>query len=194
MRRQRRSAGVLFCSLQATSQERQPMHLVMSKWKRYCSPGSRGRVGMRLVFTSASSGAGKNSKPFSVRRTMEFVGSVCASSWSGSGIGVLVSGWCAWLVDVAVVAVLILELLYVLDCGFARETCLLLDDGVEGGVDVPGHAGGVATDVDAGTFFKPSVEGSGLLEHSVLDVDLAILIAGEGEIEAAEMPIRVHSL
>ena len=29
---------------------------------------------------------GKNSMPFSVRRTMEFVGSVCASSWRGSGI------------------------------------------------------------------------------------------------------------
>src|SRR6266567_7093468 len=41
-RRQLISAGFPFCSLQATTQHLQPMHLVMSKWKRYCSPGPGG--------------------------------------------------------------------------------------------------------------------------------------------------------
>jgi hypothetical protein len=33
------SAGFPFCSLHATTQHLHPMHLVMSKWNRYCSPG-----------------------------------------------------------------------------------------------------------------------------------------------------------
>ena len=37
--RQLIAAGFPFCSLQATTQHLQPMHFVMSKWKRYCSPG-----------------------------------------------------------------------------------------------------------------------------------------------------------
>ena len=40
-------AGFPFCSLQATTQHLHPMHFPMSKWKRYCSPGSSARVGMR---------------------------------------------------------------------------------------------------------------------------------------------------
>ncbi len=40
--RQRISAGFPFCSLQATTQHLHPMHLVMSKWNRYCSPGPGG--------------------------------------------------------------------------------------------------------------------------------------------------------
>ena len=46
-RRQLISAGLPFCSLQATTQHLQPMHFPMSKWNRYCSPGSSARVGMR---------------------------------------------------------------------------------------------------------------------------------------------------
>lgn len=34
--------GLLLCSEQATSQHLQPMHFVMSKWKRYCSPSFSG--------------------------------------------------------------------------------------------------------------------------------------------------------
>src|SRR5579883_1406202 len=45
--RQLIAAGLPFCSLQATTQHLHPMHFVMSKWKRYCSPGRRERCGRR---------------------------------------------------------------------------------------------------------------------------------------------------
>jgi hypothetical protein len=45
-RRQFNSAGFPFCSLQATTQHLQPMHFVISKWNRYCSPSSHGRDGI----------------------------------------------------------------------------------------------------------------------------------------------------
>jgi hypothetical protein len=38
--------------LQATTQHLQPMHLVMSKWNRYCSPSCRARCG--ILFASLS--------------------------------------------------------------------------------------------------------------------------------------------
>jgi hypothetical protein len=46
-RRQLIAAGFPFCSLQATTQHLHPMHFRMSTWKRYCSPGSGARCGMR---------------------------------------------------------------------------------------------------------------------------------------------------
>jgi len=91
-----------------------------------------------------------------------------------------------------VVAVLVLEGVDVFGGGFVGEAGLLLHDGVQGGVNVFGHVGGVATDVDAGTFLEPLVENGSLLEHSILDVDLALLIAGEGEVEAGEVPVVLH--
>ena len=45
-RRQDTSAGLLFCSAQATSQHLQPTHLDMSKWNRYCWPSSSGISGI----------------------------------------------------------------------------------------------------------------------------------------------------
>jgi len=48
-RRQLIAAGFPFCSLQATTQHWQPMHLPMSKWKRYCSPGPGARGGKRVT-------------------------------------------------------------------------------------------------------------------------------------------------
>jgi hypothetical protein len=62
---------------------------------------------------------------------------------------------CVVLVDVAVVAVLIFELLNVFSGGLSREAGLLLDDGMDGGVNILRHAGGIATDVDAGSFLEP---------------------------------------
>src|SRR5207248_11497742 len=86
------------------------------------------------------------------------------------------------------------ELVDVLNGSLTWEGGLLFDDGVECGINVFGHAGGIAADVDAGAFLKPCVEVGGLLEHAVLDVDLSVLIAGESEIEPGEMPVRVHGL
>ena len=45
-RLQETSAGLPFCCAHATSQHLQPMHFVMSKWKRYCWPSSSGMSGM----------------------------------------------------------------------------------------------------------------------------------------------------
>src|SRR5262245_25306501 len=55
-RRQLIAAGLAFCSLHATTQHLQPMHFVMSKWKRYCSPDRSARWGMSVgvsICTSA---------------------------------------------------------------------------------------------------------------------------------------------
>src|SRR5262245_30569643 len=46
-RRQLIAAGFPFCSLQATTQHLQPIHLRMSTWKRYCSSAPGARSGMR---------------------------------------------------------------------------------------------------------------------------------------------------
>ena len=81
-RRQPICAGLPFCSLHATSQERQPMHRVISKWNRYCSPGSSGRDGM-----SAWANAGAAPFSTSVLRTRSALSVVIASSCRGSGIG-----------------------------------------------------------------------------------------------------------
>ncbi len=50
------------------------------------------------------------------------------------------------------------------------------------GVDVLGHAGGVAADVEVGARFQPGEEFGGVFLHPVLDVDLCRLVAGEGDI------------
>src|SRR5437660_8081675 len=59
------SAGLLFCSLQATSQQWQPMHFVMSKWKRYCSLLGAGRA----LGTGAKYGRSSVTKSLSGRDT-----------------------------------------------------------------------------------------------------------------------------
>ncbi len=92
------------------------------------------------------------------------------------------------------IAVLLLEGVDVLaGCG-GVEVALLLDDAVEGGIDVLGHAGSVSADVDAGTFLKPFPEVGGFFEHLVLHVDLVLLVAGEGQVEAGEVLVGDHGL
>src|SRR5260370_42016808 len=81
---------------------------------------------------------------------------------------------------------LILELLYVRSGRLAREVGLLVDDGKEHRIDVLCHTGGVAANVDAGSLLEPCVKRGGLLEHAVLYVDLSVLVAREGEVEAGE--------
>ena len=71
---------------------------------------------------------------------------------------------------------------------------MLGDDGVEGGVDILRHAGGVAADVDAGSILQPGPEARSLLEHLVLHVDLVVLVAGEGEIEMGKVLVAEHGL
>ena len=61
-RRQLISAGLPFCSLQATTQHLQPMHFPMSKWKRYCSPGSSARVGMRSASGTGPRGTARHER------------------------------------------------------------------------------------------------------------------------------------
>ncbi len=60
------------------------------------------------------------------------------------------------------------------------------DGGVEGFIDIDGHAGGVAADVEDGTGFEPLPEIGGFFEHAVLDVDFAFLVAAEGGGEFGE--------
>src|SRR6185312_3244184 len=75
-------------------------------------------------------------------------------------------------VDVAVVAVLLLELLHKLFGRFLIFVAVLLDQGVKRGVDILCHAGSVAADVDGSAVVKPPPELCAVLDHAVLNVDL----------------------
>ena len=54
------------------------------------------------------------------------------------------------------------------------------------GVDVLGHAGGVAAEVEHGTFLQPRPQVGAPLPETVLDVDLLGLVAGEGDVHPGE--------
>src|SRR5687768_6323477 len=47
------------------------------------------------------------------------------------------------------------------------QAAVFLGDGVEGGIDVLGHARGIAADVEGGTVLEPLPELGTLLEHEV---------------------------
>ena len=78
--------------------------------------------------------------------------------WERHGVWLFAVGVCKGeaLVDVAVVAMVVLELLDVFGGGIFGEGAVPLDEGVEGGVDVLGHAAGVAAYVDAGALLEPT--------------------------------------
>ena len=52
----------------------------------------------------------------------------------------------------------------------------------------PAHRFGPAN-IHGGTFFKPCEYVTGTLPQTVLDVYLAFLVAGEGDVESGEAPI-----
>ena len=56
---------------------------------------------------------------------------------------------------------------------------MVLDDAVEGFVDIVGHAGSVAADVEDGSFVEPCPKLGTFFEHAVLHVDFLRLVAGE---------------
>src|SRR5580698_2399666 len=156
MRRQRISVGFPFCSLQAISQERQPMHLVILKWKRYCSPGSSGLSGMSIGASggrAAGADASGLRKSSSVRRTSVSLLPSCARSCSGNAMcGPSLTAGPSNSINVAMVAVLVLQVLDVIDGRFPVQTALLLHNGVQHRVHVFGHVGGVAAYIEAGPF------------------------------------------
>ena len=94
------------------------------------------------------------------------------------------------LVHVLAVALRLLQLLDVGGGLLGRLASRLLDDLVEGGVDILGHARGVAADVEVGTLLEPSEEFLGGLQHAVLDIDLLGLVAGERGVETVKDPLR----
>lgn len=57
---------------------------------------------------------------------------------------------------------------------------------MEGGIDILGHAGRVAADVEMSAGFEPRPELRGDCGHALLDVDFFGLVSGEGEVEAGE--------
>ena len=61
------------------------------------------------------------------------------------------------------------------------------DDVMEGVIDVLCHAFGIAADVEVRAFLQPLPEFAGGLEHAGLNVDLFLLIAAEGGVEAGEV-------
>src|SRR5919206_4527595 len=89
--------------------------------------------------------------------------------------------WPRWTsVDVPHVPLLRRELLHI------RRRLRLAQAAVQDGdvpqrlVDVPGHAGGVPADVEAGALPEPVPQLGAVLAHPVLDVDLGALVTGEG--------------
>src|SRR5690606_13832737 len=85
-----------------------------------------------------------------------------------------------WLVDVAAVAAVFAHLLEVAGGVLDAHGAVLRDDVDKGLVDVLGHAGGVAADVEVGAGVDPLPYVLAVLAHAVLDVDLLRLVAGEG--------------
>src|ERR1035441_3046862 len=62
----------------------------------------------------------------------------------------------------------------------------------DGSMDILGHPGSIATHVDACSLLQPTPECMRLLQHPVLYVNLAVLVARERCIETREMPICLH--
>ena len=89
-------------------------------------------------------------------------------------------------VDVAAVAFGVAEVGEVGVGFFSGAAACGHDGGVEGFIDIDGHAGGVAADVEDGAGFEPLPEIGGFFEHAVLDVDFAFLVSAEGGGEFSE--------
>jgi len=92
-------------------------------------------------------------------------------------------------IDVAVVSVLILQRVHILFSGLGAHAALFDDDGLDGCMDILRHPGRIASHVHACAILHPVPECLRLLQHSVLYVNLAILIAGERGIEPSQMPL-----
>src|SRR5580698_6745388 len=97
-----------------------------------------------------------------------------------------------FLIDIALIALLLLHRSKVLSGMFQGSVGALGDDVQQGEFDVLGHARGVAADVEVGTTFEPLVESSAMHLHAVLNVDLLRLIAREGSIKAGQGAVLVH--
>src|SRR5690606_15033437 len=68
-----------------------------------------------------------------------------------------------------------------------RLTALGFDDAMQGLVDILGHALGIATDVEMSPLFEPLPEFGSGLQHASLHVNLFLLVATEGRVEAGEV-------
>src|SRR5471032_1925826 len=64
---------------------------------------------------------------------------------------------------------------------------MALDDFLQRGVDVLGHAAGIATDIDTGTLLQPAPQLRAGFEHALLHVDLFGLVTGESGVQAAQV-------
>src|SRR4051812_24787863 len=89
-------------------------------------------------------------------------------------------------IDVALVAVGGDEAADMLLRRLSALATLLGDDADQGFVDVGGERLGVAADVEMGPLLEPGVEVPGLLQHAVLDVDLARAVPRESDVHPAE--------
>src|SRR4051812_42968723 len=89
-------------------------------------------------------------------------------------------------IDVALVAMGGGEIADIILRRLASLPALLGDDANQGLVDVGRERLGIAADVEMGAVLEPGVEIPGLLDHAVLDVDLArpiaIGVAREGDV------------
>jgi hypothetical protein len=57
------------------------------------------------------------------------------------------------------------------------------DNLAERAIDIDSHSPGIPTDEDVGARLEPGEQFATLLEHTVLDIDLAVLVAAEGRVE-----------
>src|SRR3954470_8722051 len=91
-------------------------------------------------------------------------------------------------IDVALVAVVGDESADMLLGRLAALPALLGDDADQGLVHVRSECLGVAADVEMRALLEPGVEVPGLLEHAMLDVDLARLVPRESDVHPPERP------
>ena len=96
------------------------------------------------------------------------------------------------LVDVALIASIVFERLYVALRGLLLPATLLFHDLVQRSIYVFRHTRSIATHIKKGAFFDPCPNLSRVLHHQILHIDLALLIARECRIELGKMASGPH--
>src|ERR1019366_6096152 len=93
-------------------------------------------------------------------------------------------------IDVALVALLFLQLFHKFGRSRGGHAALLRNDVEQGGVHILGHALGVATDIEISAALDPGPELGRILPHPVLHVKLEQLIPREGGVDPRHFSLR----
>ena len=99
-----------------------------------------------------------------------------------------------FLIHISLIPFFTLQLRDVFGSLLIRFAAGLLDHLVQGGINVLGHALGVATDINMRSLLEPGPHIPCVFQHAMLHVDLLDLIAGECRLQARQSPVGERSL